>query len=73
MKTKKEVKTKKDVKKQNINNVKANVFPVYKCEKCGHESTKTFLSAFENEEYRYCLKCVNKFYNDNFPKAILKK
>jgi len=46
---------------------------IYKCEKCGYESTRTFLNIFEGIEYRYCLKCVHEFYIENFPKAVLKK
>lgn len=60
-------------KQTKVFQVKKNNQTIYKCEKCGYESAKTFLNIFENEEYRYCLKCVNKFYIDNFPKAILKK
>lgn len=65
------MKNKKEIKSENKNNDKNSV--IYKCEKCGYESAKTFLSIFDNVEYRYCLKCVNKFYENNFPKAILKK
>jgi uncharacterized Zn-finger protein len=46
---------------------------IYKCKKCGYENPRTFLNIFENEEYRYCSKCVHEFYESNFPKAILKK
>jgi transposase-like protein len=45
---------------------------IYKCEKCGYESPKTFLTIFENVEHRYCLKCVNDFYMNTFPKALKK-
>jgi hypothetical protein len=60
MKNKKEIKAQDSSQSSNI----------YKCEKCGYENSKTFLSIFENIEYRYCLKCVNDFYAANFPKAI---
>lgn len=68
MKNKKQIKIEKISDKSNDKNA-----IIYKCEKCGYESAKTFLSIFEHEEFRYCLKCVNKFYSDNFPKANLKK
>jgi hypothetical protein len=63
------MKTKKETKAQD-NNQSVNI---YKCEKCGYENAKTFLSIFEDKEYRYCLKCVNDFYATNFPKAIKKE
>jgi hypothetical protein len=68
------MKTKKESKKQDkACDCGCNDAIIYKCEKCGYENAKTFLSIFESEEYRYCLKCVNKFYETNFPKAVLKK
>lgn len=65
------------IKKESIKEIKKeqkisiNNKLIYRCEKCGYESSKTFLNIFEDVEYRYCLKCVCKFYENNFPKAIL--
>jgi len=69
------MKAKKDLKeaKKEIKKRQKLSHPIYKCEKCGYESPKTFLSIFEDEEYRFCSKCVHAFYLTNFPKAILKK
>jgi hypothetical protein len=67
---------KKEIKKEKLNNSLAKQpchgTIIYKCEKCGYESPKTFLNIFQDKEYRYCLKCVSEFYESNFPKAIEK-
>jgi len=46
---------------------------IYKCEKCGYESWKTHLFIFEEEEFRFCLKCTKDFLKKNLPKAKLIK
>ena len=67
------MKEKKSIQKESQKVIGNNRYNIYKCEKCGYESKKTFLNIFEEEEFRFCAKCVHKFYMDNFPKAILKK
>jgi DNA-directed RNA polymerase subunit RPC12/RpoP len=55
MKKKKEIKITAEESKNSSKEI------VYKCEKCGYESIKTFLNIFENTEYRFCPKCVHDF------------